>query len=250
MTKFPFYPPEKASFYEAYSLEYKFDVNEPTPWKPISKEIRHSNFCLITTCACRLSSQTPFQIDRQKGSAEYREISIYTPRENLIFDWANSVLSEARKDINILLPIDRFLDLVQKNNISSLSETFFSFCGFCEDIDALRNQASELSIRLNELGVDIAVITSATHLCNQTAGIIAREIEKRMISTICVMSIKEVALELRVPRAVVINFPFGMLFGQPFATPLQNAIVQDILTALKNIDRPAKVVELPYKWQV
>lgn len=249
MTEFPFYPADKASFYEAYSLEYKFDVDGPTPWKPLSKEIKQSNFCLVTTCACRLSSQPPFQIDKVKGSSEYREISVYTPRENLVFDWQNPELTEVKKDINIVLPIDRFLELVQKNNIGGLSETFFSFCGLCADIDKLRYESDRLSTRLNEMGVDIAVIFSASHLCNQTAGIIARELEKKMISTICVMTIKEVAQEQKAPRAVVINFPFGMVLGQPFATSLQKAIVQDILTAFRNMDKPGKIIELSYKWQ-
>ncbi len=248
MTKFPFYPPDKARQYENYSLEYKFDVEESTPWKPVVKELRHCKFCLITTAACRLTHQPIFKIDKQRGTAEYREISVYCNRSELVFDWAVSDLEYARRDLNVINPADRFLELAQEGVIGGLAETFLSFCGFCQDTQQLKKESASAAKRLEALGVDIAVIFSATQLCNQTAGLIARELEKGMISTIALITIKEVSQELRIPRSVFINFPFGMILGQPFATALQKSIVTDTINALKTLDKPGKILELAYKW--
>ena len=67
-------------------------------------------------------------------------------------------------------------------------------------------------------------------------------------STVCAVTVKEVAQQIRVPRSVFINFPFGRTLGPAHDTPLQESIVADMARALKTLDRPGKMINLPYRW--
>jgi D-proline reductase (dithiol) PrdB len=247
MTRFPFYPPDRRAFYEAYAAEFAFDHSEPTPWMPLRKELRACKLGMVTTSALRSTKQEPFRIDRARGSAEYREISIHSIKSGYTFDLGFES-SEARRDLNTLVPIDPLIDLAERRIVRELDETLYSFVGHCEDWDALRGSVSEVAGKLLASGVDAVLIFTAGHLCNRTAGWIARELEKRGLSTLCLVTIKEVAQQMRIPRSVFVNFPFGMPLGPAYARSLHESIVGEMIHALRAADKPGRIVELPWKW--
>lgn len=244
MTTFPFYPDERASAYERYAAEYKYDQVEPTPWTPLRRDLRRCKAALVTTAGLRLKTQHSFS----PGSAEFREISVYCSTEDMAFDFTNYDPSEAEKDLNVVLPVDRLKDLVDRGTIHGLNETFFSFFGGCSDLDSLGVSTLGVAAKLRQHGCDIVFVVPANHVCNQTAGIVSRTLEREGFSTVCAVTIKEVAQQIRLPRAVFINFPFGRTFGPAHDTVLQESIVGDMARALKTLDRPGKVVDLPYRW--
>lgn len=245
MTKFPFYPLDRQNEYETYAAEYRFDQTEPTPWMPLRKDLKYCRLAVITTAAARLRSQEPFP----RGSPQTREFSIFTPPGELEFDDPSYPTHEVKKDINVLVPLEHIIALTERRIVGELFEKVMSFYGACQNVEALRETAGQVAQTLRNGQVDIAMIFTAGLLCNQTAGIVARELEKNGISTIALVTVKEVAREIRIPRSVFINFPFGMVLGRAFARALQQSIVNDIVHALKILDKPAKVYELPYKWE-
>jgi D-proline reductase (dithiol) PrdB len=245
MTTFPFYPPDRAAACERYAAEYAYDQTEPTPWTPLRQDLRHCKAALVTTAGLRLKTQHSFG----PGSADFREISAYASRDDLAFDFTNYDPAEAERDLNVIVPIDRFKELVDQGTLGGLNETFFSFFGPCADVSALRASAARAGQKLRQYGCDAGFLVPANQVCNQTAGLIARELERAGLSTLCVTTIKEVAHQVRVPRAVFINFPFGRTVGPAHAVALQAAIVADMVRALKTLDRPGKIVDLPYKWE-
>lgn len=245
MTTFPFYPPDRARDYERYAAEYTFDQTEPTPWTPLRRELRHCKVAIVTTAGLRLKTQHSFEA----GPSEFREISTYASRDDLAFDFTNYDPTDAEMDLNVIVPVDRLKEMVDREAIGGVNETFFSFFGPCADLPALRRSAARAGEKLRLYGCDAALVIPANQVCNQTAGLIARELERGGLSTICLVTLKEVARQIRLPRAVFINFPFGRTLGPAHQTPLQMSILTDVTRALRTLDRPGKIVDLPYKWE-
>ncbi len=248
MTKFPFYPPDKQARLERYAGEFEFDHSDPTPWMPLRRELRLAKIALVTTSGIRTSKTPPFPIDRDRGCSEVRALDLHAVQHDYTFDYTQFDDLEARKDLNVLVPIAPVITMAERRLVGEVHEELFSFVGHCEDPHTLRATAAGVADRLHAADADAALIFTASHLCNLTGGLIARELEKHAISTILLASIKEIAQEVRIPRSVFINFPFGMLLGRAFATPLHESIVGDMLSALKTLDKPGRVLDLPYKW--
>jgi D-proline reductase (dithiol) PrdB len=245
MTQFPFYPPDRASQYERAAAEYSFVQPEPTPWTPLRRELRRCKAVIVTTAGVRLKAQHSFA----KNSPDFREISVYSPTEEMAFDFTNYDPAEAEKDLNVLVPVDRLKDLVDRESLGGLNETFLSFFGPCTDLPALRASAARAGEKLRGYGCDVAFVVPANLVCNQTAGLIARELERQGISTVCAVTVKEIAQQVRVPRSVFIHFPFGRTLGRAGDVALQESIIADMAKALRTLDRPGKILDLPYRWQ-
>lgn len=248
MTTFPFYPPDQRSRYESYTAEYRFDHTEPMPWMPLRHELRAAKLALVTTSGIRTKKSPPFVIDRARGSAEHRELTLHQLKNDYVFDYTGFDTREAHRDLNVLVPVDPAIDLAETRVIRELSENLYSFVGHCEDLSTLRASAAAVADKLHASDVDAVFLFTASHLCNQTAGVIARELEKHALSTLCLVSIKEVAQEVRIPRSVFVNFPFGMPLGRAFARSIQESILNDMVQAMRTLDKPGRIIELPYKW--
>ncbi|HXX93399.1 MAG TPA: glycine/sarcosine/betaine reductase selenoprotein B family protein, partial [Planctomycetota bacterium] len=200
MTTFPFYPPDRAAQYERAAAEYSFVQPEATPWTPLRRELRRCKAAIVTTSGVRLKTQHMFT----KNSPEFREISVYSPAEGMAFDFTNYDPAEAERDLNVLVPVDRLKDLVDRGLLGGLNETFLSFFGPCTDLGALRASARASGEKLRGYGCDVAFVIPANLVCNQTAGLIARELEREGLSTVCAVTVKEIAQQVRLPRSVCV----------------------------------------------
>lgn len=69
-------------------------------------------------------------------------------------------------------------------------------------------------------------------MCNQTVSLIAAEIERRNIATVCLMLLREVALKVCPPRALHVPFPHGYPLGAPSDIALQTRVVRAALELL------------------
>lgn len=241
VTHFSFYPPDRASRAERASIEYKFDQMEPTPWTPLRTDLSRCRLALVTTAGVRDVSQPPFEA----GAAGFR---VWPLGATLAWDFAEVERAHADADRNVLLPIDRLVDLRERRAFGELYDRAVSFHGAPADPDAQRAEALRAGRELREAGVHAALIVPATLPCNQTACLIAREIERAGVSTVAVVSIREVAEQVRPPRAVFLNFPFGATLGPPHATPLQWSILEDVLRVLRTAERPGTIAAPPYRW--
>ncbi len=53
---------------------------------------------------------------------------------------------------------------------------------------------------------------------------------------------------VKAPRAVFTDFPLGHNTGKPFDGELQLNILSDTFKALKSIEQPGTIIDLPYLW--
>ncbi|MFL6246128.1 MAG: hypothetical protein ACJ74H_08895 [Thermoanaerobaculia bacterium] len=78
-------------------------------------------------------------------------------------------------------------------------------------------------------------------MCNQTVCLIAAEIERRGIATVCIVLLREIAEKVRPPRALSVPFAHGYPLGAPNDAALQREVVMETLRLL-NRDGPGPVI--------
>lgn len=242
MSRFPFYPPDRAAFFETYAAEFHYEQAEPTPWMPLRRPLRFCKLALATFSGMRSPAQAP-------SAPKPRTIPVSELRRGAAFDSPDFPPSEAERDANVLVPIDALLELAERRMFAELFPSILSFpCGV-PDAGRARDESASSAEFLRREGVDALLLLTAGYRSNETACLFSREVEKSGVSTLCLVTIREVAEQIRVPRALYLPFPFGMLFGRRFNHSLQLSIATDLLDALATLDRPGRIVDLPYRWE-
>jgi len=79
-------------------------------------------------------------------------------------------------------------------------------------------------------------------MCNQTVSLIAAEMERRGITTVCIVLLREVAEKVRPPRALFVPFRHGYPLDQPHDPARQRAVIERAL-ALTASDSAAPLLE-------
>lgn len=74
-------------------------------------------------------------------------------------------------------------------------------------------------------------------MCNQTVCLIAAELERRGITTVCIGLLREVIEKVRAPRALIVPFRHGYPLDAPHAPERQRAVIESAL-ALCEQDGP------------
>jgi D-proline reductase (dithiol) PrdB len=161
---FTWLPPSIAAYYQRLTLE-----KEDAPWTPLAKPIEQCRFALLTTAGLYLKGQDPpFDLEREKrepfwGDPTYRVIPREVKQEEIGAAHLHINTDYLLQDINIALPIQRFLELEEKGEIGSLAPSHYSvmgFQGFPDNIAPWRDQyGPEMARRMNEEGVDAALLT-------------------------------------------------------------------------------------------
>jgi len=103
-------------------------------WRPgarMAKPLRDSKLALITTAGLHLSSQPPFDASIRGGDFSFREIpgdvsvrELKISHRSTAFDHAG-----ARQDRNLVFPLDRCRELVERGGLGALNHRHFSFMG-------------------------------------------------------------------------------------------------------------------------
>jgi D-proline reductase (dithiol) PrdB len=133
------------------------------PFVPLTKPLRSCRIALITTGGVHLDTQPPFDMLDPRGDASYRVIPADVARERLRITHDYYDHSDAERDINILLPLDRMAELVAAGHIAALS-TCYSFMGHIEAphvATLVGRTAPEIAQKLKQEQVDAVLLTPA-----------------------------------------------------------------------------------------
>lgn len=79
-------------------------------------------------------------------------------------------------------------------------------------------------------------------MCNQAVGLIAAEIERRGIPTVCIALLRDVIQKVRPPRALAVPWRHGYPLGAPHDAGLQKRV---LIAAMELLTRegPPPVLE-------
>jgi D-proline reductase (dithiol) PrdB len=158
---FKWLPPALANYYKGLPIQ-----KEEVPWTPLTKPLNQCRFSLLSTAGIYLKGkQPPFDLDRERrepfwGDPSYRAIPRDVRQEEIGVAHLHINTSDIEADMNITLPVHRFLELEQAGEIGSLAPTSYSVMGFQQNTDEWRNTyGPEIARRMKEEGVDVAFLT-------------------------------------------------------------------------------------------
>lgn len=80
-------------------------------------------------------------------------------------------------------------------------------------------------------------------MCNQAVGLIAAEIEKRGIPTVCIALLRSVVEKVGPPRALCVPFPHGYPVGAAGDAEMQRNVIVQALALLENEGPPPVIVD-------
>jgi D-proline reductase (dithiol) PrdB len=80
-------------------------------------------------------------------------------------------------------------------------------------------------------------------------GLIARVLEEAGIATVCIIMRREVAQNVKPPRALFVKFPFGAPLGPAGDVDTQRSVILEALSVLTTATEPGTIVDLPRAWK-
>ena len=80
-------------------------------------------------------------------------------------------------------------------------------------------------------------------------GLIQRMAEEAGIPTISMGNAADRMGHIKPPRAMLVKFARGSMFGEPGNVSRQRRILLDALDALQTMTEPGEIRELPYQWK-
>jgi D-proline reductase (dithiol) PrdB len=136
-------------------------------WKPgarLEKPLSQSKLTIISSAGLYLPSQPPFDLSTRGGDSFFRELPNALDVHQLKIAQRSSDFDQtgAMKDANLVFPLDRFRELVEREEIAELNHRHFSFMG---SITApgrlLSHSAPQVAQMLQEDRVDAAFLVPA-----------------------------------------------------------------------------------------
>ncbi len=143
----------------------RLDKNPDTiPWTNPGKELRDANIALITTGGVHRIDQPPFSMVDPDGDPTWREIPLDIPRSSLTITHDYYDHRDAEHDLNLVLPVERLLELVQRGIIKNCHSPAYGLMGHIagQHLKTLQTiTCPELVSKLASGGVDYALLIPA-----------------------------------------------------------------------------------------
>ena len=152
---------ESLSDYMAGKMEeivkkYPFVVSDDIPWTPYKGKPSEQTFALVTSGGLFLKDRQPaFETVSIHGDPSFREIPRNIRQEDLDIAHPHYDHSLAEQDVNIVFPINRFLELEKEGILGKVADTHYSF-SYVNDVEPLVTKTiPELIRRLKTDGIDV-----------------------------------------------------------------------------------------------
>ena len=136
---------------------YRWVVSEtPPPWQPLPKPLSECRLGLIASGGIYVTGQVAFHY---KDDTSYRVIPMDIHTAALRATHFAYDLTDARRDVNVVFPIDPLRQLVKEGVIGALAEHAFTFMGGIYSARRVQEElAPQLTERLREEQVDAVLL--------------------------------------------------------------------------------------------
>jgi D-proline reductase (dithiol) PrdB len=143
----------------------------PIPWTPMAKALNQSKFGLVTSGGLyNPEVDQPFDLDRESREPTWGDPSFRTIPADInptVIGVSHHHIngSKVRKDMNILLPIQRFQEFVEDGDIGGLAGQAYSFMGYqgypADQSGWKEHYGPQVADRLIAEEVDCVLLTTA-----------------------------------------------------------------------------------------
>lgn len=150
---------------------YPFRRYSPRPQNPetmamttLKKPLSACTVALVTTAGLSLADQSPFNTNIKMGDTSFREFPSSISPQSLEMhhrSWAFDQTGILR-DRNLVLPLDRLREMLNKEEIGAIAPYHYSFMGsIVGPAKLIKESAPEVARRLVASSVDVAFLTPA-----------------------------------------------------------------------------------------
>ncbi len=136
--------------------KYPLIVSEDMPWTPYQGSPSQQTFALVTSAGLYLKEIQPaFDTVSIHGDPSFREIPRTVRQEDLGIAHAHYDHSLAEQDINVIFPIQRFIELEREHIIGKVADTHYSFSYVNDVVRLITEAVPKLISRIKAAQVDV-----------------------------------------------------------------------------------------------
>ncbi len=248
-TNFSYLSEKKQLLYEQMASAYRTQERPKNiPFARFPGRLFESKIAVISVVGAYVKGQKPFTPKGGDDDYRHKTIPLTVKNEELEFlalDWEPSA---AQQDFNVVLPIEPLVLLHKEGFLGKIHEVVYSYAGFNNNQRNLQRGVDRVITEMKKAGIDGCLLLPCSPQTNETACLMAHQIEKKEIPTAVLTNFYEQALVLAPPRSGFINFPFGRTFGPAKHLTLQTAILRDALRLFERVKTPGDIINLSFIW--
>lgn len=238
---------------EQWDPEFDWVESGFIPWAHPGKPLRESRVALVSTAGVYLNNQfqEPFDVAHPHGDPSFRELPAHhLDLADLAIAHAHYDHRHAEADMNVVFPLDRLRELQRMGVFGELAPFAYSFMGHVtRPLRLVTEYIPNVVERLRRAQVDAVLLGAISPVCHQTAALIARAVEAAGMPTLVAGVFPDVFEQVKPPRAVWCDHPFGATFGEPGNAGKQQALLHDLFTAFEEMYERGSVWRLRYEWR-
>lgn len=153
------------SLAERFVAAYKpWETEGSIPWTPPLKKLADCKVAIVTTSGVHHTSQTPFDMQDQAGDPSFRVLEGATITSDFLITHDYYDHSDAERDLNIILPVERLVEFEQEGFIGSLAKRHYAFMGHIDGRHIptlIHKSAAKIAALLKADEVDVVLMTPA-----------------------------------------------------------------------------------------
>lgn len=131
------------------------------PWAPVRKPLAGSTVALVTTAGVHHRTQQPYDMHDPDGDPSFRELDFGLPLDSLMITHDYYDHTDADRDLNVVLPVERLRELAAAGEIGALARLGYGFMGHITGghLETLKARtAPEVAERLRKARVDAVLL--------------------------------------------------------------------------------------------
>lgn len=97
------------------------------PWTRAPASLRAATVALVTTAGVHVEGDPPFDVDSRAGDPSFRRIPRDAPRAALRIAHGHYDDADARRDVNVVLPLDRLEEMAAAGRVGGVAPVHFAF---------------------------------------------------------------------------------------------------------------------------
>ncbi len=138
------------------------DKADYVPLARMRKPLSECRVAFISTSGVQPKGTLPFDTVHPVGDYSFRRVPSSSRPEELEIHQLKYPTMGAKRDLNVIFPIERLRELADEGVIGGLTENFYTFIGYNMDPERLeRTLAEEIATAVSEEGADIALAAPA-----------------------------------------------------------------------------------------
>ncbi len=150
---------------QGFIASYKpWETEGEIPFVRPAKPLHQARLAMVTTSGIHHQNQPPFDMSDNDGDPSYRVLNgeVLFDDFQITHDYYDH--SDARKDPNIIFPLQRLQELVKQGVIGNLSQFHYAFMGHIDGrhiATLVEKTAREIATKLKAEQVDLVLLTPA-----------------------------------------------------------------------------------------